>query len=258
MLSLRNVESTLRRTWPVERILKLTTVLRRGRAHLTQRRRSAGFASGLKTNPRSDLIAVGDLGYGGYLLPQSLLGPESVCYLAGTGEDISFDLGVIARFGCKVYSMDPVPRAAEHVAAATAHEPRLVFKAVALWSSDGTLTFHAPREPGYVSQSAVNLYDTAADFTAPARSTRSLMEELGHDHIDLLKLSVEGSEYEILDNVVTDGIDARIICVEYAQPAPIGRATESVNALERAGYSLVAASVRTWNWKLTFVRSTPG
>ena len=238
---------------------RLQTLLSRSRAHLAQRRRAATFASGVKPSPRPDLVTVGDLGYGGYVLPASLLGPDSVCYLAGTGEDISFDLGVIARFGCKVYSMDPVPRAAEHVAAATAHEPRVVFKPVALWSSDQTLTFHAPREPGYVSQSAVNLYDTAADFTAPARSTRSLMEELGHDHIDLLKLSVEGSEYEILDNVVTDQIDVRVLCVEYAQPAPVRRAIESVRALERAGYGLVAASVRVWNWKLTFIRSpAPG
>jgi FkbM family methyltransferase len=209
----------------------------------------------VKPSARSDLVTVGDLGYGGYVLPGSLLGPDSVCYLAGTGEDISFDLGVVARFGCTVYAMDPVPRAAEHVAAAAAHEPRVIFKPVALWSSDKVLTLHAPREPGYVSQSAVNLYDTPSDFTVPARSINSLMHELGHDHIDLLKLSVEGSEYEILDHVISDRVDARIICVEYAQPAPVPRAIESVKALEQAGYVLVAASVRVWNWKLTFVRS---
>src|SRR3954470_19758656 len=196
MLSLQNVESTFRRAFPRERILKLTTVFRRGRAHINQRRRSAGFASRLETAPRNDLTAVGDLGYGGYLLPASLLGPDSICYLAGTGEDISFDLGVIARFGCTVYAMDPVPRAAEHVAAAAAHEPRLKFQPVALWSRDESLTFHAPRESGYVSQSAVNLYDTPVDFSAPARSVASLMAEHGHDHVDLLKISAEGSEYE--------------------------------------------------------------
>jgi FkbM family methyltransferase len=231
----------------------LTTVLRRGRAHLNQRRRSAGFASRLHTTPRNDLIAVGDLGYGGYLLPASLLGPESVCYLAGTGEDISFDLGVIARFGCGVLALDPVPRAAEHVAVAAAHEPRFSFMPVALWSEDTTLTFHAPRETGYVSQSAVNLHDTTPDFAAPARSVASLMREQGQDHIDLLKVSAEGSEYEILDHVAESGIDVRVLCVEYAQPAAANRAQGSVDMLREAGYTLVAASVRTWNWKLTFV-----
>jgi FkbM family methyltransferase len=231
----------------------LATVLRRGRAHLTQRRRTAGFAADLHTTPRGDLISVGDLNYGGYLLPESLLGPDSVCYLAGTGEDISFDLGVIARFGCEVYAMDPVKRAAEHVAVAASHEPRHHFLPVALWSSDTTLTFHAPREDGYVSQSAVNLHDTTPDFEAAARSVASLMAEQGHDHVDLLKISAEGSEYEILEHVVKSGIDVRVLCVEYAQPAGAERARASVKMLQDAGYKLVAASVKTWNWKLTFV-----
>ena len=87
----------------------LPTVIRRGRAHIAQRRRAAGFAASLDSRPREDLICLGDLNYGGYMLPESLLGEDSVCYLAGTGEDISFDLGVIARFGCRVYALDPVP-----------------------------------------------------------------------------------------------------------------------------------------------------
>jgi FkbM family methyltransferase len=231
----------------------LTTVLSRGRAHLAQRRRSAAFAARLQPTPRPDLTAVGNLGYGGYLLPVSLLGADSICYLAGTGEDISFDLGVIARFGCEVYAMDPVPRAAEHVAVAAAHEPRFHFLPVALWSKDTTLTFHAPREHGYVSQSAVNLHDTLPDFEAPARSVASLMKEMGHDRVDLLKVSAEGSEYEILEHVAGSGIDVRVLCVEYAQPAAARWAHASVESLKKAGYVLVAASVQTWNWKLTFV-----
>jgi FkbM family methyltransferase len=236
----------------------LTTVVRRGRAHLAQRRRTADFAAALHPHSRPDLIAVGDLGYGGYLLPESLLGPDSVCFLAGTGEDISFDLGVIARFGCTVHSLDPVPRAAEHVAGAAAHEPRLVFHPLALWSADETLTFHAPREEGYVSQSAINLHDTEPAFSAPARSVASLLAELGHDHIDLLKISAEGSEYEILDHVVAAGIDVRVLCVEYAQPAPLERVLASIASLEAAGFDLAAASARTWNWKLTFVGPRAG
>ena len=43
-----------------------------------------------------------------------------------------------------------------------------------------------------------------------------------------------------------------------AKPAPplsaaAERAQDSVKTLQGAGYKLVAASVRTWNWKLTFV-----
>ena len=135
-----------------------------------------------------------------------------------------------------------------------AYEPRLKFRAGALWSSDTDLTFHAPREDGYVSQSAINLYGTAPDFSAPARSIASLMAELGHAHLDLLKISAEGAEYQILDHMLASEIDVRVLCVEYAQPAPSDAALASVRALERAGYLLVGTSTRVWNWKLTFVR----
>jgi FkbM family methyltransferase len=235
------------------RIPAIGDIARRVRAHALQRRRVKEFGAALSPTPRTDLVTVGDLGYGGYVLPEALLGPDSVCYLAGVGEDISFDLGVIARFGCNVYSIDPVPRAKAHAEAAAKHEPRLTFLPFALWSRDETLTFHAPREEGYVSQSAVNLHGTAGDFSAPARSVASLMEEHGNDHIDLLKISAEGSEYEIVDHVVSSGIDVRVLCVEYAQPAPVDRAVASVRSLEGAGYRLVAQSIPMWNWKLTFV-----
>jgi FkbM family methyltransferase len=229
------------------------SLARRARSHIVQRRHAASFAAGLDVSPRDDLLEVGDLNYGGYILPTSLLSQDSVCYLAGTGEDISFDLSVIARFGCEVHSLDPVPRAARHVAVAAAYEKRLVFHPVALWSTDQDLTFYAPRESGYVSQSATNLYDTAPDFTAAARAVSSLMAELGHDQIDLLKVSAEGSEYEIVDHVIDQQLDVRTLCVEYAQPAPVERVQRSLARLRAAGFVLVAASVRTWNWKLTFV-----
>ena len=231
----------------------LPTLVLRTRAHLAQRRRSARLAARLKVDARTDLRQFGDLNGGGYVLPTSLLDAGSVCYLAGAGEDISFDLAVIARFGCRVHTLDPVPRAEQHVAAAAAHQPRLTFHPVALWSSDETLTFHAPPEADHVSQSAVNLNRTAPDFRAPARSIPSLMAELGHDHLDLLKISIAGAEYEVLDHLIANNVDVRVLCVEYSPPAPVATASRSVQAIERAGYVLASASVLTWSWKLTFV-----
>jgi hypothetical protein len=73
----------------------------------------------------------------------------------GVGEDIRFDLALIARYGCTVHAMDPVPRAAEYAHSAAAGEPRFIFHQLALWSRDETLTFHPPRKAGYVSHSAI-------------------------------------------------------------------------------------------------------
>lgn len=220
---------------------------------LQARRRAARFRAGLDIAPRGDLVTVGDLNYGGYIVPGSLLGTGSRCLHAGTGTDVSFDVLMIARFGCEVHAVDPVPAAAEYVRAATAHEPRFSFSPVALWDRDETLTFHAPRVAGYISHSAVDMHGTDVAFEAPARSTASLMQEWGWDVIDLLKVSAEGSEYRILHHVLEQDLAVKAICVEFAQPAPAERAEQSIDALRAAGWSLVGAGVTPWNWKLTFV-----
>jgi FkbM family methyltransferase len=185
--------------------------------------------------------------YGGWTIPCGLLEAGSIVYSGGVGEDTSFDLGVIETYGCTVWAFDPTPRAVEH--AAGLDEPRLEFLPFGLWSEDSIQQFHAPPFAEWVSHSITNQHATAPSFDAECRSVPSLMAELGHEHLDLLKLDVEGAEYEVL-RVVRDGsCRPRAICVELHRAGPLRRARE-VWALVRAGYSLVAAE----GWDLTFAR----
>lgn len=208
----------------------------------------------IRVEPRDDLVTIGSAGYGAWTIPGSLLGPESVVYAAGVGTDISFDLGLIARFGCTVHAFDPIPAAATYVGEAASAEPRLVFHPVGLWSADGHARFFQHTQPSFVSHSATNMHRTDRFFEAPVRAVSSLMRELGHEHLDLLKLSVEGSEYAILDSVLTDRVAVRVLAVEFAQPAPLTPVTAMCRRLRESGFALVAASLPAWNWKLTFCR----
>ncbi len=200
---------------------------------------------------RGDLTKIGTP-YGGWSIPSSLLSSNSVCYLAGLGEDASFDLSLIERFGCTVHAFDPVPEAARYAASVSEREPRFLFSPLGLWSSDGTLRFYENAEPGFVSRSATNMHNTGSYAEAEVRSVDSLMAELGHEHVDLLKLSVEGSEYEILDDLLAKRLRVGILCVEFAQPAPLEPIIQRIRALELADYRLVNASLPPFNWKLTF------
>jgi FkbM family methyltransferase len=234
-------------------VRKAETAARRQVTSLKLLKRSRSFRSQMRVVPRTDLVRIGSPGYGFWVVPADLLGPDSVCYLAGVGEDITFDLGLIARFGCSVHAFDPVPRSGEFAKVAAAHEPRFTFHPCGLWSHDTTLAFHKPIVDGYISHSATNLHDTEPAFEAKVRSVGSLMRELGHERVDLLKISAEGSEYEILRGVLDEGVRPGVICVEFAQPAPAGEAEKACDRLAQSGYDLVDASVSPWNWKLTFV-----
>jgi FkbM family methyltransferase len=221
-------------------------------AHTSQLLKTRRLRGRIRVEPRDDLVTIGSRGYGAWTIPGSLFGPESAVYAAGVGTDISFDLGLIARFGCTVHAFDPMPAAAAHVGGAANAEPRLVFHPVGLWSADGHTRFFQHRRPSFVSFSATNMHRTDHFFEAPVRSVGSLMREFGHQHLDLLKLSVEGSEYEILDSVLTDRIAVRVLAVEFAQPAPLAPVVAMFQRLRDSGFVLVAASLPAWNWKLTF------
>lgn len=216
---------------------------------LGRRRR---FLSGAQIDSREDLVHLGT-DYGGWTIPTDLLDATSTCYLAGIGEDVTFDLHLIARFGCTVHAFDPVPRSQEYAEQATRCEDRLHVHRYGLWSQDGTIPFFSPEFAGDISHSATNLKKTDVAFNAPVRSVKSVMRELGHERVDLLKLSVEGSEYEILEHVLDESLPVSILCVEYAQPVPLERIEASVGRMREAGYPLVHASIRPWNWKFLYV-----
>jgi FkbM family methyltransferase len=189
--------------------------------------------------------------YAAWVVPVDLIRPDWVCYCGGVGEDISFDLELIARVGCDIYAFDPTPRAVDHVARVAAANQKFHFVPFGLWSSDTELKFFASRNPQLVNHSVVNLQGTDTYFVAPCRRLSSLMAELGHDRIDFLKIDIEGAEYEVLESIAADGIDSiKVLCVEFDQPMPITRVYGQVRRVVARGYDLVAID----GWNYTFVR----
>ncbi len=235
-------------------------LVRRVRRGVTARVRAARFRR-LHPRPRGgDVITVGDLGYGGYQVPAGLLGPGSVVVSAGAGTDVSFECLLVARFGCRVHLLDPVPAARDHVRTVLTHEPRVSYECAALWSHDTELSFHAPAIADHVSHSATDMHHTPVAFTAPARSLASLREQHGWSRVDMLKISAEGAEFAILDALLADARPVGALCVEFAQPVRIRDVDAMIDRLHRGGYELLDHHIRAFGWKATFAatrRSDP-
>jgi FkbM family methyltransferase len=182
---------------------------------------------------RDDLIRLGS-GYGGWWIPAGSVDANSVVYSAGVGEDVTFDLALIDRFGCHVWAMDPTPRSIEF--AKEVENARFHFLPYGIWSEDGEQRFYAPANPDHVSHSIVNLQGSQTFFSARCRSLPSLLRELRHDRIDLLKMDIEGAEGPVLDDMIRNGPAPRVLCVEFeAATSPWGLRSR-VRRLERAGY----------------------
>jgi FkbM family methyltransferase len=203
------------------------------------------------------------------VIPSGFIGEHSICYCVGAGEDISFDAQIAERFRASVWVMDPTPRAIDHfaglaksVAAGTPfpinNNPaatydlsaeglaRIVYLPFGLWKASDLLRFYAPKNPAHVSHSILNLQHTEAWFEAQVKRLSEVMQDLGHDHVDLLKLDIEGAEYEVLDSILEDRLDVRVICVEHDEwaqsrdaHAAERRLNGSIGRMQKGNYVLV-------------------
>jgi FkbM family methyltransferase len=198
---------------------------------------------------RLDLEKLGS-DYGGWVVPTQLVRAKWICFCGGVGEDLTFDRALIERFGCTVHAFDPTPRAIEYVERSAAGLQGFHFMPVGLWSSDSVQRFYAPRDPSHVSHSVLNLQATDTYFEAACRSIPSLMAELGHERIDLLKLDIEGAEHQVLDSVIRAGLRPKVICTEIDQPVDPLRLLRTTWTIRQAGYQLVAVD----GWNFTYVR----
>ncbi len=205
---------------------------------------------------REDLREIGS-SYGGWVIPTALIDEESVVYCVGCGEDITFDLGLIDKFQCHVYGFDPTPRAIEFVRKVANNQAKYHFSEYGLWDEDTVLKFYTPKVSDHVSHSLVNLQKTSDYIEVEVKRLSHVMTELGHRQIDLLKLDIEGAEYKVIDSIIDDGLDIKVICVEYDECFnPIddnytARIKESVHRLVKANYKLVCVQGRG---NYTFVR----
>ena len=108
-----------------------------------------------------------------WVIPIGVLKADSVCYLVGAGEDISFDIAVAQKYQCRILILDPTPRAIAHFATAKsqhsgkAYFDRITYLPKGLWSESTTLRFYAPKNEKNVSHSAINLQKT--DQLLPGR-----------------------------------------------------------------------------------------
>lgn len=164
--------------------------------------------------------------------------PDWVVYCVGAGNDVSLETELIRVAGCEVFSFDPTDASAAHVA--TLAEPKLHFMQVAIWSDDGTLAMYRSPVRESTTLSAANLDVGRSTIEVPCRSLPSLIRELGHDHIDLLKYHVEGSEYEIFDPRMLTELDVKILAIRLFHTAPPRRALRLIADIGARGYALVA------------------
>jgi FkbM family methyltransferase len=170
-----------------------------------------------------------------------MISADSVVYTFGVGEDVSAELQLIRRFGLHVYAFDPTPRSVTWVRGQS-FPPQFGFYEYGLAAFDGVASFQPPANSLHVSHSMIMRHDHPAEVIhAPVRRLSALMAELGHRHIDVLKMDIEGAEYDVIDEVLKSGIVPGQWLIEFHhrwQEIGIEATRRAVASLRRNGYLL--------------------
>jgi FkbM family methyltransferase len=185
---------------------------------------------------------------GGWRFIDSKLSAGSIVYSLGVGDSIDFDLALIRETGANVYAFDPTPFARDWVNTQVL-PPEFKFYPWAASGQDGNLRLFRRVNRRGKRAAVMWTADRGAgdpdDFVdAPAYTIASLMSRLKHDHVDLLKMDVEGAEYDILDALRPDRLPRQLL-VEFHHRFPgIGKArtARSIERLRALGYRIFDVS----------------
>jgi FkbM family methyltransferase len=196
-------------------------------------------------------------GSGAWTIDATGLNAGSIVYSFGIGRDISFDLALIERFGLTVHAFDPTPEALAWVKDQSL-PAGLVVHDYGLAGFDGEIEFTRSRRPGSSHYSPVRRYRAAAaqDQTtrAPVRRLGSILKELGHERVDLLKMDIEGGEYDVIEDLARVPRAVGQIALEFHHAyatIPLARTVEAVARLRARGFRLIHISPRTY--EMTFI-----
>jgi FkbM family methyltransferase len=158
---------------------------------------------------------------------------------------LSFDQGVIARFGAHVHAFDPTPHSVAWVSQ-QALPAELHFHQVGIAAVDGEIEFYAPEKSGEVSFSnAPSSNQRRAPIRAKVMRLQSIMQLLQHSQIDVLKMDIEGFEYQVIDDIFASEVRPQHLLIEFHHG--LYRCTEeetrnAVTAIRSAGYRLFYVS----------------
>jgi FkbM family methyltransferase len=236
--------------------------------------------SQMDVKPLKNLEHVGSK-YHGYHIPSNYLTKQSVCYCIGAGDDISFDTELKIKFDADVVMFDPTPASKDHFDklrnALRLNQPppkvhgdpsfnyrisadkleEMTFVQEGVWTEKTILKFHDPDVEGYVSQSVFLFKDSKKVMELPVDRLSSLMKKLGHQQVDLVKLEIEGAEYTVIDTILEDRLNVKMILVEFDEIYHVKgfshfkRIRSTCAKLKKAGYILAHSTPKL---KRTFIR----
>ena len=188
---------------------------------------------------------------GFWTIAPHLLPRESVVYSAGVGNNIRWDLEMIAHHCALVYAFDPTPRTVEWISEQDL-PGRFNFFPLGLSDCDGEIDFIEPnRTYKFNYRSGAVVPPGVRSVACEVRRLATLCKTFDHQGIDVLKMDIEGAEMQALPDMVSSGIFPGQLLVEFHYNYPdIGfdQFLYLIQSLRDNGYRILDISERGYEF----------
>lgn len=184
---------------------------------LSRRRRLTAAFENRHTNPVDKRLQM----FGNYYLAKDILPLDGIVFSAGVGQDTDFDEALLDYGAIRLFLIDPTPTSGVHVKA-VGLEKRAVFEPIALADFDGEIELYIDDlEPSAETTTSISINRTSDDqssITVACQRVITLMKRHGIDHLDVLKLDIEGAAIRVLADTFAAGIFPTQIAGEFERP----------------------------------------
>lgn len=218
--------------------------------------RLLGHQLPIKPKLHCEMLQLGGPVYGSWTVCPNKIVRGGLIYSFGVGEDISWDLAMIERFGVTIHAFDPTPRSIQWVKRQRLPDS-FVFHGYGIAAYDGTARFYPPENPEWVSHTLLDRKATGTQAVdVQVRCLKTIMLDLGHERVDLIKMDIEGAEYMVVEdmlNTLPPAGGALQMLIEFHHRLlgkGIGPTRSCIRALERKGFEYfnISSSGEEWSF----------
>lgn len=185
--------------------------------------------------------------YGGFFLREDVLKKNSnlLVYSCGVGKDISFDLQVLKKFPhAKILAFDPTPVSIQWIQK-QGLPTGFQFFPIGIGAKNVHQKMYFPKD--YRVSYSIYSWDNESkdEILVEMKRIECLAKEQGHSYIDILKMDIEGSEFDVLDDLDFSKLRFGQILVEFHERFLSDgkmRLEKTLSKLQENGYECFAIS----------------
>lgn len=185
---------------------------------------------------------------------------RAIVYSVGFGRDIAWDRRMIAKYATEHHGWDPSPTALEYIRKSPPPQG-FVFHRIGMGPRDGNQTIKLPygNHDSYTVMAHPNDALQGTVMEVPILTASSMMKRMGHTHLAILKMDIEGGEFDVIDEWARLGyrVPADQVLIEFHEryfwkrPGYRNLVPNAVQKMRGLGFKLV---VRT-KVEYTFARA---